>query len=123
MRYLFLLGRQPLISASEIVTVLQKQTLSPIVEAADERHLVVATERPLAADFLKQLGGTERIGEVIGNQDRPWQPSDVTALLSPLPRKFRLGVSGINPRRLRAFSRALKEAIQTAGSRVRLVFP
>lgn len=66
MRYLFQLGREPLLSTAEIQAVFSSLNLKPASRQAGKQWLILETDRPLDAIALMQrLGGTIKIGEKI----------------------------------------------------------
>ncbi len=124
--YIFFLGSNATLSTAEIFATLKRDGFEVDVDWADERVLLVNLDGELPANFLRGVGGVERIAEVIGKKDKMWSAEEVVDQLSPLPDKWRLGVSGVHieTRQLRGLGQKIKKAAGIAeGSKVRFVMP
>ncbi len=64
MQYVFILGHNPRLSAAEILAVLPK---AKIIDETSS-FLIVESEEFDCSELLSRLGGTVKIGEIIGNQ-------------------------------------------------------
>jgi len=117
MQYVFFLGSHAALSAAECFVVLVRQKYLPRVIAAHGRYLIVELVRPLSDHFLRQLGGSHRIGRVIGQQNHEWTCEEVLGALSPLPGKLRLGISS------RKMGLALKKAARKKNVRLQFISP
>ncbi|HLD26042.1 MAG TPA: hypothetical protein VJC05_03300 [Candidatus Andersenbacteria bacterium] len=125
MQYAFFLGRHATLAAAEIWRTLKRIGLQPSPLLADDDYLVIEIDTALAANFVQQLGGTHRIGQVIGQQSTPWTAPEILQLLSPLPAKLRVGVSvlGLPAQLAQQLGIALKKAARAQGTRLRFVSP
>ncbi len=90
-----------------------------------ERVLGIASNRRLPDDFLSRLGGSDRIGEVLHTSDHLWSAPELLALLSPLPPKFKLGMSALdtNATMIRQLSFELKILAKEQKSRLAFILP
>lgn len=127
MLYLFVLGREALLSASELITVLEARSFEPrIIEVADE-FMAVETGKELEASFLKVLGGTDRVARVLGTQRALPSASElVAALPQSTTGKMRLGLSvlGTLPSlNIRALAHDIKKLLQEQDKKVRFILP
>lgn len=132
MSSLFVLGREQALAAAEVMSVLQAKQLHPRLQDVASFFMVIDTAKPLPADFLTRLGGTERIAKMIGSLPKLWQPAGIAKFLSPTPNKYRLGISCLLDEEhrqtvtlswLKDFAFDLKNMLREQGSRVRFITP
>lgn len=65
-QYFFILGRNPTLSAAEIITVLHTGKISSTVDLLSPEVLVISTEGNISPKMLiKTLGGTIKIGKIV----------------------------------------------------------
>lgn len=124
MKYLFILGRNPVLSISEIIAAMPT---AKIESADDEIAVVVANE--LAAGFLNVLGGTIKIALVDAEFDSP-TAINAEVMRNYLPPRdgrviFGLSIYGRVPppqcRNLYMEGLALKKSLKEEGRRARYV--
>lgn len=115
MKYIFILGNNPKLSAAEIAAVLPK---SKTVSAGD-KYLVVESEKFDYFKIMRRLGGTIKIGEVIG--DNPdYGPILAAASSSANKGKFKFGVSFYGVKKSN-FGMKAKTILKERGISARLV--
>lgn len=126
MKSVFILGRQPAIGRAEVESLYgETGNLSRIGEE------VVASDLPVSGIDFARLGGTIKVGEVIGNVSAEWQQLcnqlaqvAVNAAQTLTQGKVQIGVSvyGLHtsPARLTALGLQLKKALRNHHYSVRL---
>lgn len=95
-RYLFFLGSNPTLSAVECWTTLARAGLAPRVLAAHQSFFMLSLARALPEDWLKRLGGIDRVALLRSMQNHLWEAKEIIDELSPAPPKFSLGISTFN---------------------------
>lgn len=121
--YVFFVGNHPDLSYMELKAVLGTRCevgtpLSPLPLC------VAKCEELIPEEVFDRLGGVERVGVVLGQQDTPWSAPDVTAALSPLPRKLWLGLGSLNGKYdLDSLAFEVKTKAQEAGAKLKFVLP
>ncbi|MEX2054739.1 MAG: hypothetical protein WD972_01020, partial [Candidatus Andersenbacteria bacterium] len=130
--YLFTLGSNPELSASECFLRLKAEGLQPTIIAGTPTYLIVGVSREIPSSFLQRLGGTDRIARIISTTPKPWGPdTDTAELISSLAladspqHKINIGVSsiGLQNNFCRQMGMALKKAGKEHTLRLRLLFP
>lgn len=99
--YVFFLGSNPALSAAELWTKLTREGYIPRLEAARAEFIRLRLDKSLPNDFLKSLGGIDRIARWLGRQSHLWEAKELVEALSPAPergwpKKFSLGISTLN---------------------------
>ena len=94
-QYVFFLGNHSALCASEVFHSLRALGVNPKVVGCTYRYLIVTCDSPILESFYDRLGGVDRVGVVLSKQESTPVLEDIFTALSPLPRKFRLGVSGV----------------------------
>jgi len=94
--YVFFLGSNPTLSAVELVTTLKRQGYVPQIEIAEAEYILLGLEKTLPDNFLKCLGGVNRIAKLLAKQSRLWEAEGLVDMLSPTRGKFNLGISTLN---------------------------
>lgn len=125
MEYIFFLGSNPALSATECLRALKGRSHNVTVITATDQFLMAEISPDLPDNFLASLGGCSRIGIILGQQEKPWQAEDIIRALSPLPPKFRLGLSviGIDADIVRQSSFDMKKIAREYKSRLKFVLP
>lgn len=116
MTYVFFLGNHPELSAIESWTVLTARGFSPKLKIGTDRFLIVELAQELPADFLRGLGGTDRIAKLLGSQVTPWAAIHILPFL-PGDKKFMLGISD------KSLAHQLKLLMREKGGRMKFVLP
>lgn len=93
--YVFFLGSHPDISAVEVWRWLVLKKLQPIFIQMDNNLLVVSLGQELNTSLGKELGGVDRIGQIVKVTPSLPTSSDIITALSPLPKKMSFGLSTI----------------------------
>lgn len=104
--YMFFLGSNPELSLLEIESLTGKR--------ADIQEVL----NPLLPETLDKLGGTDRVGIILAKQNSQYSPEQVLALLSPIPRKWMLGLNTDE-----AFAFEVKKLAQEQNSKIKFVLP
>lgn len=105
---------------------LKHHGFNPTLTAVTNDYLHIALEQPLTPDFLKHLGGTDRILESIAEQTEPWTPGDLAAQLSPpLPPRFTAGFSaiGLDNYYVTDLAKSLKRLLRDQGTKIQFILP
>jgi tRNA G10 N-methylase Trm11 len=125
MQYVFFLGSNPTLSATECLGILRSLGVHLRPTHQHQRFLAIDTNQELPPNFLRRLGGTDRIGIIIGQQAEPWTAADILEKLTPLPVKFKVGISSIDcePHIVRPLPFALKKAAREQSSRLAFIEP
>jgi len=113
MKYIFILGNNPELSAAEIRAVLPQ---AKIIGSAKE-YLVLENDKLDYADIMNRLGGTIKIGVVLGSSP-DFGPIIGTA--SSTSGKFKFGVSFYNVKKSN-FGMKAKGLLKSKGVNARLV--
>ena len=92
-KYVFWLGSNATLSQLELSNALSRQSLPYRVMTSNERYIIIASKFKLAERLIDQLGGVDRIGMIIGEQETIWTPADVSQALSPSDKKMMVGLS------------------------------
>ena len=92
MTYLFILGREPLISTAELFSVLKKQKINFTLKAWQKPFCVIETDQKISpASLMNKLGGTIKISEILTTCKKQKMNSDgLGAVLSFLKNKGEL---------------------------------
>lgn len=123
-QYVFFIGSHPDLSATECWRFLTMHNLNPRLLGADSAYIIIETSEPLDVHSLSQLGGVERVGEIVKQTSEELSEAQVMDMLSPLPEKFSLGISAINTSAPKThFLVNIKKAVRKAGSRLAFVEP
>lgn len=113
---MFFLGSHPELSLLEIESLLGKRIA--IQYSPTSPAVALAKEGPLPLEFFDRLGGIDRVGIILGKQTSQYSPEQIVALLSPLPRKWMLG---LNADESLAFE--IKKLAHKQGSKINFVLP
>ncbi len=104
--------------------MLESKGYAPVVRIMDDRFLLVDVEKSISDDFIAGLGGVDRIGELIESFDHVPSVDEVLSVLSPLPKKWKLGVSFVGvDGNSRKFSMDMKKGARALDSRLSFVLP
>lgn len=104
--YIFFLGSHSELSLLEIESLLGK------------RSAIQNLSSPLPLNFFDRMGGIERVGIILDKQTSQYSPEQLLSLLSPLPRKFMLGLNASE-----SFAFEIKKLVQAQDSKVKFVLP
>lgn len=124
--YVFFLGSHPAISANEALGQLKVGGFAPTVIKVTHDYLQVELNAALPPTFLKRLGGTTRVGQVVAQQETLWQADELWQMLySKDPKKVIVGFGGIGlpESQIRGLALDLKKVAQEHGSKVRFILP
>lgn len=116
MKYLFVLGRHVALSVAEVEAVIGKTG-----EVGGRFMLIDTTTPPL----LARLGGTERIVEVLTEQDHPFNPEEIATALLPYAgeNKITLGISGLPSHAAKSLGTGFKKWLAAEKKSVRFIVP
>lgn len=118
MKYIFVLGRHTALSAAEIMAVLGEKGRM-IIQAG--RYMLVNVSSPPSLD---RLGGTDRIVEILVEQDHFFTPEEIVrALPSFGEKKITLGISGLPFNQTKLLGSALKKLLRQQNKSVRFIIP
>lgn len=118
MRYIFVLGRHTALSLIEIKATLRE---GGVVGEPGGRFVMVATDTP---PLLPKLGGTDRIVEVLAEQDHQFSPEEILPLLPrSAEKKTTFGISGLPANKAKALGSGLKKLLRAEQKSVRFVIP
>lgn len=127
MNYAFFLGRQPEFSATEVWHRLQMHGLSFSLVLASDRILVLDVSSPLPDGLIDELGGIDRIAEVVseGSIRGQWDAKRVMDFLPSEKRKFSLGLSvlGDLDLPLKRLGTDVKKLVKESGRNMKFVVP
>ena len=122
MKYFFVLGSNPVLSAAEIAAVLPANTTYELVA---DCLLVEAAGKDLdVAELMERLGGTIKIGQIVGEAKEADLAAVIARTIEPSPgKKFNFGFSvcGRLRRPLKNLAMELKRHWQEAGVNCRWV--
>ena len=123
-QYLFVLGKNPALSAAEALRVLETQNLSPAVGTIGSDCMVVTTATDIPDTLLARLGGTEKIAAVLTTAESLPDADALLALFAPLPKKWRIAISllGVTADTKRLLN-DIKKAARSQESRLSFVLP
>ncbi|PIT98045.1 MAG: hypothetical protein COT71_02805 [Candidatus Andersenbacteria bacterium CG10_big_fil_rev_8_21_14_0_10_54_11] len=93
MQYVFFLGSHPALSVAEVLNVLRRDGISYRIFFAHERYMVIDVAGVLPIDFLRRLGGSERIARVVAAQPQAWLAAEIAAAFIPEGIKFIFGLN------------------------------
>ncbi len=120
--YIFFLGRHPALAASECWAVLQRYNLSAEILEADQYSLTVKIKEALPPSLLAQLGGTDRIGEVVGEWANWPTAEQILAVWPALPPKWRLGLASSVPgQNIKKLAIEIKQLARGRSSRLKFI--
>ncbi len=123
MQYLFVLGRHTALSVAEIKAVLPE---GRVMGEPLGRFVLIDTITPLSGDFLTRLGGTDRIVEIIAEQDHQFSAEETVPLLphsGETGKKITLGISGLPALQAKSLGSALKKILRQQNKSVRFIIP
>jgi len=121
--YVFFLGSNPALSRLEIQSVLP-DTCSLESASSSPPVCVAKCRNPLPDTTFDRLGGTERVGTILGVQQHAWRAQEILDTLSPLPKKWMLGLSSFDSQyALDSLAFELKSLAQENGSKLKFVLP
>lgn len=126
-QYIFFLGTNPALSATEAVRRLEHDghTINDI--SAEGRLLFLTLDKELKATFLSNLGGTDRIAVVLGTSREVPTPEETLGMLGELPDKWMLGLSLVGDlvldTNLKRYVMDMKKLAREQKSRVKFVTP
>jgi tRNA G10 N-methylase Trm11 len=126
LQYIFFLGSHPALSATECFAVLNREKFSPKIISAQNEFMVVEVNDDLPKDFLKTIGGTDRIARVIAKQADPWNAEQIFKTLPSVSKnKFTVGIStvGMPDGYNKETSKELKKVFKGEGKGMRFVLP
>ena len=128
LEYIFFLGSNSALSATEVWRVLMANGYEPAVTAASSIYLVVTVNHELDPKIQNLLGGTDRIGRVLAKIDHEPSSEDLGELLSPTlldSGKISVGISIVNdPETLnKHVALDLKRWAKKHGGRLRFIIP
>lgn len=126
MEYLFVLGRQPLLSLAEIISFFRREKINTEIILLSNEILLIKTSTPLRADHcLWQLGGTVKIAASRGLTEEKQLPETIVALLkSKHSQKIIFGLSGygvFSPKEILEIGLEIKKRFQKEGWKSRFV--
>ena len=121
--YTFFLGSHPRLSELEITKVLGNRCRVETV-AAPLPLCVAKCEADIPENLFDRLGGTDRVSIILGRQPQPWDAGTLLEKLSPLPKKWMLGLGTPDDRlKLNSLAFELKSGAQEQGSKLKFVLP
>lgn len=122
--YAFFLGNHPTLSATEIWYALAARGFQPCYIDAGGSVFILSTIKKIPDDFLISMGGTERIAEIITSLQKEPTPNDILTALTPLPKKWMLGISAMDylPD-IKKLAREIKQQARNHSSHMRFVLP
>lgn len=121
MEYLFELGHQPHISASEIATVLQTKNIAFTKKMQDSQWLTIRTQGTLDIQQLQnQLGGTVSIRENLSISPSVDNISEYLAKTTNPGSKIQFSLSGPNNKKI---ALTIKKNLKSQGHSVRYIEP
>lgn len=124
--YVFFLGSHPALSANEALGQLKAGGLAPTLVKITNDYLMIEIATELPATFLKRLGGSTRIGQVIAEGDHLWGADELwQKLFTRDPKKFSVGFGGIGVplSEIRGLALDLKKVAQEHTSKLRFILP
>ena len=96
MKYFFILGNQPDLARAEIEAVLRRMKITGQVTAVESTFLFLETETELSAtELIATLGGTIKIGQVLGGVD-VLNAESISRFLPTSDKKIVFGISNYN---------------------------
>lgn len=120
----FFLGTNALLSAAEILAVLNRLGISYTVHDTTPSLLRLETDKPLPPDVIKILGGTIRITSDISSWPHMPSAEEVLDALPELPAKWTLGIGMVGmSQNVRALGTGLKKAARLRESRLSFIEP
>lgn len=120
----FFLGTNALLSAAEILAVLNRLGISYTVHDTTPSLLRLETDKPLPPDVIKILGGTIRITSDISSWPHMPSAEEVLDALPELPTKWTLGIGMVGmSQNVRALGTGLKKAARLRESRLSFIEP
>ncbi|MDD5043738.1 MAG: hypothetical protein PHD51_03690 [Patescibacteria group bacterium] len=128
MRYIFILGRNPELSAAEILSYLQKENIKNSPVERGENFLILEIADLDAAPTLSQLGGTIKIGAMdaeVGDIKELAVP-DILMLLPKESKKIFFGFSSYGfgdqiKKQLEILGLKIKKQLKDSGAAARMV--
>ncbi len=124
--YIFFLGSHPALSAAELWTVLARYRYAAKIRQVSDNFIILRLNQKLPENFLNRLGGTERVGLVVGRKSSPWAPRELAQLLSsPAAEKmsFGLSVPGGNTRQTQRVGLQVKKHLKKIGVKANFIVP
>lgn len=120
MKHFFILGSNPTLSLAEIYTCLGGQA---VYQLFDKDCLVVETSNVVAARLINRLGGTIKIGQIVGSAKTAGVLAVIQGACRPTPgKKFFFGFSTFGKiGAVKAVAMPLKKALQAEGVNSRWV--
>ncbi len=91
-QYFFILGLNSTLSIAEILAVLSQKSVIFSTIACSKSVLVIETENSLKPDFLDQLGGSIKFGQIIKETSEP-EIDDFKEFLPKISQKINFGFS------------------------------
>ena len=120
----FFLGTNALLSAAEILAVLNSLGISYTVHDTTPSLLRLETDKPLPSDIIKILGGTISITSDISSWPHMPSAEEVLDALPELPAKWTLGIGMVGmSQNIRALGTGLKKAARLRESRLSFIEP
>ncbi|MBI4022244.1 MAG: hypothetical protein HY372_02710 [Candidatus Andersenbacteria bacterium] len=125
MQYVFFLGSHPDLSEAELMTTLRREGYVFTAHHRERQLLLLDMASELPANFIDRVGGTLRIGRVLGTRERPWTAVAIQAAFTPKSRKFSLGLSGMPAARvkLKSIGQELKSQLKRSGHAISFILP
>lgn len=126
-RYVFFLGNHPELSLSEAWYALSRGQFGAQMTHVGDQYALLTTSKPVPGDFVHDLGGTDRIAEVIATEPAFWS---ATAMLDVLAKhgsskKITVGLSTISVSNIdiEKFAFELKTKANEKGIKLRFILP
>src|SRR3989339_433670 len=122
MKYFFILGNQPDLARAEIEAVLRRMKITGQVTAVESTFLFLETETELSAtELIATLGGTIKIGQVLGGVD-VLNAESISRFLPTSDKKIIFGISNYNLFfNIQKIGLELKHLIKNEGGAARFV--
>lgn len=126
--YVFFLGSNPALSATEVWRVLRHGNYQPALIVGNSIFMAIKTSRPIPYSLFKNLGGSLRVGNLLGISETAWTAEGIAKIIfskSEFNKKISLGVSVINmPREyVRQVALDLKKWVKSAHGSLRFILP
>lgn len=128
-KYVFILGRQQDLCAAEVEAALKIYKISREVVLNKAGVLIIQTEQTLPENFLDRLGGTDRLGIVVAEHNKPWTAENLAELFKDQTGKMNIGLSAISISQnlptlpLKQLANDLKKILREQNIRLRFVLP
>lgn len=127
LRYAFFLGNHPELSLVEAWHALQRNTIATSLEYVGPQHVIFSAEKPISGDVVHELGGTDRIGQIMAKSAHAWTPQEVFDALDATPKskKITVGLSTLSVSNFdaAAFAYDVKKIAAARDVKLRFVLP